>query len=185
MGVLAKALERWKARYPKRFELALSVMFGILIEIVILRFQPPLLIVRRVGDDTADQMIRLLERTTYTIPKSPAFVLIDIDDFDLEGLGLAFGDAAGLSRDPSRTRCAVEAARRRPRRRPRLFGRNRRESAQGFPGRLQIRMASASARPLARRRSRRRLAATENSPNTIVLSDRERSTATWSRPRTT
>ena len=80
MGVLAKALERWKARYPKRFELALSVVFGVLIEIVILRFQPPLLLVRRVGDDTADQMIRLLERTTYSIPKSPAFVLIDIDD---------------------------------------------------------------------------------------------------------
>ena len=75
-----KALEWCKAHYPNSFELALSVVFGILIEIVILRFQPPLLMVRRVGDDTADQMIRLLERTTYSIPKSPAFVFIDIDD---------------------------------------------------------------------------------------------------------
>jgi CHASE2 domain-containing sensor protein len=80
VGVLVKAWERFKARYPRAFELALSVVFGILIEIVILRFQPPLLIVRRVGDDTADQMIRLLERTTYRMPKSPAFVFIDIDD---------------------------------------------------------------------------------------------------------
>ena len=79
MGVL-KALEWCRARYPKGFELALSVMFGILIEIVILRFQPPLLMVRRVGDDTADQMIRLLEQTTYSMPTSPAFVFIDIDD---------------------------------------------------------------------------------------------------------
>ena len=78
--MLVKALERSKARYPKSFELALSVVFGILIEIVILRFQPPLLMVRRVGDDTADQMIRLLEQTTMSIPKSPAFVFIDIDD---------------------------------------------------------------------------------------------------------
>ena len=80
MGVLVKALERSRAHYPKAFELALSVVFGILIEIVILCFQPPLLVVRRVGDDTADQMIRLLERTTTNIPKSPAFVFIDIDD---------------------------------------------------------------------------------------------------------
>lgn len=75
-----KALAWCKAHYPNSFELALSVLFGILIEIVILLFQPPLLMVRRVGDDTADQMIRLLERTTSTIPKSPAFVFIDIDD---------------------------------------------------------------------------------------------------------
>lgn len=75
-----KALEWCKAHYPNSFELALSVVFGVLIEIVILCFQPPLLMVRRVGDDTADQMIRLLERTTYSMPRSPAFVFIDIDD---------------------------------------------------------------------------------------------------------
>jgi len=80
VGVLVKALQRSRARYPKTFELALSVAFGILIEIVILCFQPPLLVVRRVGDDTADQMIRLLEQTTYRMPTSPAFVFIDIDD---------------------------------------------------------------------------------------------------------
>ena len=78
--MLVKALERSKARYPRAFELALSVVFGVLIEIVILCFQPPLLIVRRVGDDTADQMIRLLEQTTYSMATSPAFVFIDIDD---------------------------------------------------------------------------------------------------------
>jgi CHASE2 domain-containing sensor protein len=78
--VLVEALKSWKANHPKAFELALSVVFGILIEIVILRFQPPLLMVRRVGDDTADQMIRLLEQTTYSMPTSPAFVFIDIDD---------------------------------------------------------------------------------------------------------
>ncbi len=75
-----KAVKWCKAHHPNAFELALSVVFGILIEIVILRFQPPLLLVRRVGDDTADQMIRLLERTTYRMPTSPAFVFIDIDD---------------------------------------------------------------------------------------------------------
>ena len=75
-----KALEWCKAHYPNSYELAISVVFGILIEIVILGFQPPLLMVRRVGDDTADQMIRLLERTTSSIPRSPAFVFIDIDD---------------------------------------------------------------------------------------------------------
>jgi CHASE2 domain-containing sensor protein len=80
VGKLVKALQWCKARYPNGFELAISVVLGILIEIVILRFQPPLLMVRRVGDDTADQMIRLLERTTTSIPRSPAYVFIDIDD---------------------------------------------------------------------------------------------------------
>ena len=80
MGVLVKALEWRKAHYPKTFELALSVVFGILIEIVILHFQPPLLMVRKVGDDTADQMVRLLEQTTYSMPMSPTFVFVDIDD---------------------------------------------------------------------------------------------------------
>ena len=80
VGTPVKALEWCKARSPNAFELALSVVFGILIEIVILGFQPPLLMVRRVGDDTADQMIPLLERTTNSIPRSPAFVFIDIDD---------------------------------------------------------------------------------------------------------
>jgi CHASE2 domain-containing sensor protein len=87
VGVLVKALEAYKADHPKAFELALSVVFGILIEIVILRFQPPLLMVRRVGDDTADQMIRLLEQTTYSMPTSPAFVFIDIDDATWKGWG--------------------------------------------------------------------------------------------------
>jgi CHASE2 domain-containing sensor protein len=80
VGVLVNAVKWFRANYPNGFELAISVVLGILIEIVILCFQPPLLIVRRVGDDTADQMIRLLERTTYSIPKSPAYVFIDIDD---------------------------------------------------------------------------------------------------------
>ena len=80
MGVLVKVLEWSKAHYPKTFELALSVLLGILIEIVIFRFQPPLLMVRRVGDDTADQMIRLLEQTTYSMPMSPTFVFVDVDD---------------------------------------------------------------------------------------------------------
>lgn len=80
VGVLVKVLKGSKAHYPKTFELALSVLFGILIEIVILRFQPPLLMVRRVGDDTADQMIRLLEQTTYRMPMSPTFVFVDVDD---------------------------------------------------------------------------------------------------------
>src|SRR5271155_1142170 len=75
-----KASEWGKAHYPNSYELAISVVFGILIEIVILGFQPPLLMVRRVGDDTADQMIRLLERTTSSIPRAPALVFIDIDD---------------------------------------------------------------------------------------------------------
>ena len=157
-----KALEWCKAHYPNSFQLALSVVFGILIEIVILRFQPPLLMVRRAGDDTADQMIRLLERTTYSDPEVASLRLHRHRRCDLEELGLAAGDAAGPYRDPSRPRCAVEAARHRPRRRPRLFGRNRRESAQGFPRRLQTGMAAASARPLARRRSGRRPAASEN-----------------------
>jgi CHASE2 domain-containing sensor protein len=80
VGILVNAVKWFKANYPNGFELAISVVLGILIEIVILCFQPPLLIVRRVGDDTADQMIRLLERTTYSIPRSPAYVFIDIDD---------------------------------------------------------------------------------------------------------
>ena len=80
VGVLVKVLKGSKAHYPKTFELALSVLFGILIEIVILHFQPPLLMVRRVGDDTADQMVRLLEQTTYRMPMSPTFVFVDIDD---------------------------------------------------------------------------------------------------------
>jgi CHASE2 domain-containing sensor protein len=80
VGVLVKALKWCRTHHPISFELALSVVFGILIESVILRFQPPLLMVRRVGDDTADQMIRLLEQTTYSMQMSSAFVFIDIDD---------------------------------------------------------------------------------------------------------
>jgi CHASE2 domain-containing sensor protein len=80
VGILVNAVKSFRVNHPNGFELAISVVLGILIEIVILCFQPPLLIVRRVGDDTADQMIRLLERTTYSIPRSPAYVFIDIDD---------------------------------------------------------------------------------------------------------
>jgi CHASE2 domain-containing sensor protein len=75
-----KALMSWKARRPVLFELFFSIALGALIEIMILSLQPPLLVVRHVGDDTADEMIRLLERTTNRIPTSPAFVFVDIDD---------------------------------------------------------------------------------------------------------
>lgn len=75
------SIRAWKLRHPTLSEMLISVVLGILIEIGLLAFQPPtLLVVRRVGDDTADRMIRLAERTTDRIPKSPAFTFIDIDD---------------------------------------------------------------------------------------------------------
>ncbi|MCX5516299.1 hypothetical protein C3941_17205 [Kaistia algarum] len=74
-------LGSWKTRHPVLFELSISILLGILIEIALLAFQPPtLLIVRRVADDTADRMIRLAERTTDRIAASPAFTFLDIDD---------------------------------------------------------------------------------------------------------
>jgi CHASE2 domain-containing sensor protein len=77
---LVKAITSWRAFRPILFELIFSIAVGVLIEIVILSFHPPLSIVRHIGDDTADRLIRLLELTTNRIPTSPAFVFIDIDD---------------------------------------------------------------------------------------------------------
>jgi CHASE2 domain-containing sensor protein len=78
--MLVKGLWSWKARHPNLFELLVSIVLGCIIEILILSFQPPLLIVRHVGDNVADLMIQLSERITNRIPTSPAFVFIDIDD---------------------------------------------------------------------------------------------------------
>lgn len=184
MGVLAKALERWKARYPKRFELALSVVFGVLIEIVILRFQPPLLLVRRVGDDTADQMIRLLERTTYSIPKSPAFVLIDIDDATWK----AWGSHLVTPRAYLAT-LLERVARSKPLAVALDVDLAYSDGTDGKALKAFLEDYKSDWPPLLLVRSLAddpdgglpRL----NSPNTIVRSDREQSTATWSRPRTT
>jgi CHASE2 domain-containing sensor protein len=81
LGMWLKALAAWKERHPVWFELSVSVLLGVLIEIGLTVFQPPtLLVVRRVGDDTADRMIRLAERTTGRLAASPTFAFIDIDD---------------------------------------------------------------------------------------------------------
>ena len=78
---IAAGLGSWKSRHPVLFELSISILLGILIEIALLAFQPPtLLVIRRVADDTADRMIRLAERTTDRLAASPAFTFIDIDD---------------------------------------------------------------------------------------------------------
>ena len=79
-GALVKAIISWRSSRPILFEFIFSIAVGVLIEIVIISFQPPLSIVRHVGDDTADRLIRLLELTTNRIPTSPAFVFIDIDN---------------------------------------------------------------------------------------------------------
>lgn len=78
---MVAALKSWKSRHPVLFELSISILLGILIELALLSFQPPtLLVVRRVADDTADRMIRLAERTTDRLTASPAFTFIDIND---------------------------------------------------------------------------------------------------------
>ncbi len=71
----------WTRRHPIAWDLALSIAIGVLLEIAVLYFQPPMLaVVRKAGDDTADKMIRLAEATTAALDNSPAFVLVDIDD---------------------------------------------------------------------------------------------------------
>jgi hypothetical protein len=71
----------WSERHPIAWDLVLSIAIGVLLEVAILYFQPPMLaIVRQAGDDTADKMIRLAEATTASLDKSPAFVLVDIDN---------------------------------------------------------------------------------------------------------
>jgi CHASE2 domain-containing sensor protein len=72
---------QWKKRNPKRFEIALSIVIGVLIEIALTISQPPpLLIVRKVADETADRMIRLADQVGTTTLPTPAITLIDIDD---------------------------------------------------------------------------------------------------------
>lgn len=71
----------WRRAHPKWFEFFVSVLTGVLIEIALIAFQPPALYaVRKFADDSADKMIRLAERTTERIERSPAFVFIDVDD---------------------------------------------------------------------------------------------------------
>lgn len=74
------AYRAWTRRHPILWDLIFSIAIGVVLEVAILWFQPPLAIVRRAGDDIADRMIRLAEATTSSLDRSPAFVFVDIDE---------------------------------------------------------------------------------------------------------
>lgn len=63
------------------FEVAVSVLLGLAIEIALTVAQPPALsIVRKTADETADRMIRLADRIGPRPVEAPPVVLVDIDD---------------------------------------------------------------------------------------------------------
>src|ERR1700756_950366 len=74
-------LHAFRERNPKLFEIAVSILACILIQIAFLTFQPSSSrFVRRAADNAADQMIRLSERTSGSFKGSPKFTFFSIDD---------------------------------------------------------------------------------------------------------
>ena len=79
--MLFASLLSWKSRHRILADLSVSITVGVA-TLLFLHFvhTPPLSVVRRAGDDTADRMIRLAEGMRGEPRRSPGFVFIDIDE---------------------------------------------------------------------------------------------------------